>query len=395
MGIPIGKLSLYTALGGIAPQRTLPIVLDVGTDNAELLDDPMYLGWRHRRITGDEYFDFVDQFVQAVTAELPDVLLQWEDFRTPHALPILHRYRDQLLTFNDDIQGNRGRGAGRADRGVTAIGARMAEQEGGHARRGVGRGRRVRADRPGDGLRRAEPSRTPGPGCTSSTSTAWSLPTAPTWTPPSGAWPSRRTPCQAPPRATLRRCSTSSRRRPDRADRAVHGGRGVHRRGGARHGGQVQRPIIMPAVQPEPAAARRGRRSSRTGPRGARWSPPDRRSRRCGCTPRAGPDREMPVAQCNNVYIFPGIGLAVTAVHATRVTDSMLTVAAAAVADAATIHDDPDGALLPARAASPTRPPTWRAPWRRRRSRTVSRRSSPTRRSTRPLQATRWIPAYR
>ena len=105
MGIPIGKLSLYTALGGMDPARALPVLLDVGTDNPELLDDPMYLGWRHRRVDGPDYDEFVDRFVQAVRAELPHVLLQWEDFATPHALPILDRYQDQLLTFNDDIQG--------------------------------------------------------------------------------------------------------------------------------------------------------------------------------------------------------------------------------------------------------------------------------------------------
>jgi malate dehydrogenase (oxaloacetate-decarboxylating) len=79
--------------------------LDVGTNNTERLNDPEYLGWRHERITGDAYFDFVDQFVQAVKQELPGTCLQWEDFATTHARPILHRYRDQLLTFNDDIQG--------------------------------------------------------------------------------------------------------------------------------------------------------------------------------------------------------------------------------------------------------------------------------------------------
>ena len=105
LGIPIGKLSLYTLIGGIHPARTLPIVLDVGTNNTERLNDPEYLGWRHERITGQEYFDFIDQFVQAVKQELPGTCLQWEDFATPHARPILQRYRDQLLTFNDDIQG--------------------------------------------------------------------------------------------------------------------------------------------------------------------------------------------------------------------------------------------------------------------------------------------------
>ena len=105
MGIPIGKLSLYTLIGGIDPARTLPIVLDVGTDNVELLEDPQYLGWRHRRISDDEYYAFIDDFVKAVQEQLPDVLLQWEDFATVHAQPILERYRDKLLTFNDDIQG--------------------------------------------------------------------------------------------------------------------------------------------------------------------------------------------------------------------------------------------------------------------------------------------------
>src|SRR5438552_1403861 len=104
LGISIGKLSLYTLIGGIRPERTLPIVLDVGTNNAERLNDPEYLGWHHERVTGQAYFDFVDQFVRAVKQELPNTCLQWEDFATPHARPILERYRDQLLTFNDDIQ---------------------------------------------------------------------------------------------------------------------------------------------------------------------------------------------------------------------------------------------------------------------------------------------------
>src|SRR6266436_5949628 len=105
LGIPIGKLSLYTLIGGVPPEQTLPVILDVGTNNQERLTDPEYLGWRHERITGDAYDDFVDQFVLAVKQELPDTLLQWEDFANAHARPILDRYRDQLITFNDDIQG--------------------------------------------------------------------------------------------------------------------------------------------------------------------------------------------------------------------------------------------------------------------------------------------------
>jgi malate dehydrogenase (oxaloacetate-decarboxylating) len=105
MGIPIGKLSLYTLIGGVDPQRTLPILLDIGTNNAELLNDPEYLGWRHERITGQAYWDFLDKFVSCIKRNLPNVLLQWEDFAKPHARPILDQYRDSLCTFNDDIQG--------------------------------------------------------------------------------------------------------------------------------------------------------------------------------------------------------------------------------------------------------------------------------------------------
>lgn len=105
MGIPIGKLSLYTLCGGIAPEKTLPILLDLGTNNKERLEDPTYIGWREHRIRGKKYDDFIEQFVQAVMKRFPDVLLQWEDFASVDAAPILTRYRDRLCTFNDDIQG--------------------------------------------------------------------------------------------------------------------------------------------------------------------------------------------------------------------------------------------------------------------------------------------------
>lgn len=105
LGIPIGKLSLYTSCGGIHPSNTLPIILDVGTNNKERLDDPEYIGWRHARISGKEYDDFVEQFVQSIKRHMPHVLLQFEDFAQQHAYPLLERYKNQLCTFNDDIQG--------------------------------------------------------------------------------------------------------------------------------------------------------------------------------------------------------------------------------------------------------------------------------------------------
>jgi malate dehydrogenase (oxaloacetate-decarboxylating) len=105
MGIPIGKLALYTACGGLYPSSTLPIMLDVGTNNSQCLADPLYVGWRHERVRGNTYDDFVAAFVHAVNERWPHILLQWEDFARDNATRLLDCYRDRLCTFNDDIQG--------------------------------------------------------------------------------------------------------------------------------------------------------------------------------------------------------------------------------------------------------------------------------------------------
>lgn len=108
MSIPIGKLALYTAAGGIPPDKVLPIQFDLGTDNNELREKPLYLGLDRPRLTGAAYLEFLDEFVEAVGQVFPDALLQFEDFTTDNAITLLARYRDRICTFNDDIQGTAG-----------------------------------------------------------------------------------------------------------------------------------------------------------------------------------------------------------------------------------------------------------------------------------------------
>lgn len=129
MGIPIGKLSLYTACGGISPAYTLPVVLDAGTNNPQLLKDPMYMGWRNPRVTGEEYEEFVDAFIQAVKRRWPNVLLQFEDFAQKNAMPVLNRYKDELCCFNDDIQGTAAVTLGSLIAACQASGSKLSEKK--------------------------------------------------------------------------------------------------------------------------------------------------------------------------------------------------------------------------------------------------------------------------
>lgn len=128
MGIPIGKLALYTACAGVPPQYCLPVVLDVGTNNQILLDDPLYLGLRQHRVRAEDYLAFVDEFVGAVQQLYPKCCIQWEDFANLNAVPILARYRDKVCTFNDDIQGTAGVALAGIFAALRLTGQKLAEQ---------------------------------------------------------------------------------------------------------------------------------------------------------------------------------------------------------------------------------------------------------------------------
>jgi malate dehydrogenase (oxaloacetate-decarboxylating) len=342
MGIPIGKLSLYTLIGGIDPARTLPIVLDVGTDNGELLDDPQYLGWRHRRIADDEYYAFIDKFVAAVHNQLPDVLLQWEDFATVHALPILARYRDELLTFNDDIQGTAAVTLGALHGAAKVAGRPLSKQQVvmlGAGSAGIGVLDMIRREMVTEGLTEQ-----------AALERIWVVDVV-------GLLTADRTDLSeaqrkfAQPAACVAGWGLSE---PAQLADVVHHVEvgvllGLSTATGAftedivrELAGKTERPIIFPLSNPTSRAEARPSELNE-------WT--DGRALIATGSPFAPVEHngvERPIAQCNNVYIFPAMGLAVTAAQATRVTDEMMRVAAAALGDASPALADPDQPLLPA-----------------------------------------------
>ncbi|GGN19370.1 NAD-dependent malic enzyme [Streptomyces fuscichromogenes] len=331
MGIPIGKLSLYTAIGGIDPARTLPILLDVGTDNEELLADPRYLGRREHRLTGAEYDEMIEAFVSAVEAELPGTLLQWEDFATPHARPILTRYRDRLLTFNDDIQGTAAVALGALSTAAAVAGTPLPEQRLvvlGAGSAAIGVADMIRTAVIEEGLSAAEAA-----------GRFWVVDI-------DGLLTRSRTDLTDEQRVYAREDTEATgwngtslaevvRRVAPTALIGLSTAHGAFSEEIVRQmASACERPIIFPLSNPtshaeaDPADLARwtdGRALIATG------SP---------FPPLLVDEQEVPVAQANNVYVFPAIGLAVTASRATRVTDRMLVAAARAVARCAARAQD-------------------------------------------------------
>ena len=343
LGIPIGKLSLYTLIGGIRPERTLPIVLDVGTNNAERIDDPEYLGWRHERITGDDYFAFIEQFVAAVKEELPETCLQWEDFANTHARPILERYRDQLLTFNDDIQGTAAVALGTILAAIKVTGKSLKDQQivmlgAGSAATGVADG--LRAAMTEEGLTEEE-----------TRSRFWLVNSK-------GVLHSGRKDLSheqmiyAQPENRIAGWPRTSNGNVGLADvigrieaTILIGLSTVSCafsetivREMAR---KVERPIIFPLSNPTS-------KCEATPEDLIRWS--DGHALVATGSPFAPVShngREIPIAQCNNVYIFPAVGLGVIASSARRITDSVMLAAARTLAGNSPALKDPFASLLP------------------------------------------------
>jgi len=343
MGIPVGKLSLYTLCAGIHPETTLPIMLDVGTDNQELLNDPLYLGWRHERIRGQRYDDFIEAFVVAVMKNFPDALLQWEDFSKGNASRLLERYRNRLCTFNDDIQGT---GA------VTLAGLRAAtklkgEKLGsqrvvmlGAGSSGIGISDQIVTGMQLEGLTREEAH-----------ARIWLLDSR-------GLVHSGRTDLEANKQAyaqPVELLSTWKTETPGRFTLAevVANVRPTVLLGTSAQPGafteelvremakHVERPIIFPLSNPTS-------KCEATPSDLLNWT----EGRAIVATGSPFPTvtykgSEFRIGQCNNSFIFPGVGLGVLAAGAKRVTNEMFVAAALVLSDASPTLTDPLAPLYP------------------------------------------------
>jgi malate dehydrogenase (oxaloacetate-decarboxylating) len=343
MGIPIGKLSLYTACAGLHPSATLPIILDVGTDNRQHLDDPQYIGWQHERVRGAAYDEFIATFVDAVRERWPHVLLHWEDFAIDNANRLLAHYRDRLCTFNDDIQGTAAIAVGTLLSAVNVTGVPLRDQRiavlgAGSAGTGIcalllramtdaglseteARGRFYLVDRDGllvEGMGGLRSFQTPF-AQERNRITGWKL--------------------QAAPRIGL--ADVVANAHPTvliGTSGQPHAFSEAAVRDMARH---VERPIIFPLSNPT-------ERSEATPSDLIAWTE-GRAVIGTGSPfpPIARNGRPFRIDQTNNAYIYPGIGLGAIAVEAAPISDAMFLAAAKTIAEASPAKHDPNANLLP------------------------------------------------
>ncbi|MDY0065189.1 MAG: NAD-dependent malic enzyme [Steroidobacteraceae bacterium] len=340
MGIPIGKLALYTVCAGIHPATTLPIVLDVGTNNRELLDDPLYLGRRHERIRGDRYDAFVEAFVAAVAKRFPRAVLQWEDFAKNNAGRLLERYRDRLCTFNDDIQGTGAVTLAAVMAASAATGTSIAEQRivllgAGSAAVGIAsqlviamteKGLSPSAARARIWLIDSQGLVHDGRADLDASKRAYAQPQAQFGGSNSTIPSLLEVVRQVRPTVLI-----GAAAQPGAFDEQVV-------REMARH---VARPVIFPLSNPTSCCEALpedlvhwtdGRALIATG------SP---------FAPVQYAGRSIPIPQCNNAFIFPGLGLGVLASGASRITDAMFVAAARALSELSPALADPSAPLLP------------------------------------------------
>lgn len=343
MGIPIGKLALYTACAGIHPKSTLPIQLDVGTDNLERRQDPLYIGWRHERVRGAQYDAFIEDFVSVVIDRWPHVLLQWEDFAGTNAGRLLDRYRDRLCTFNDDIQGTAAVAAGALLAAIRVTGTPLVEQRIallGAGSAGIGIARLLLRAMRDAGLSEAEARRqfyavdvnglivegTPG---IRDAQAPFVLPKAAVT-----GWKLER-----PDRIGLLDVVLNAR---PTTLIGVSGQPGVFTEDVIRAlAKSAARPVIFPLSNPTS-------RAEATPENLMKWT----EGRGVIGTGSPFPPvnwggRQLPIDQANNSYVFPGLGLGILAVNARRVTDAMFMAAAKTLAAISPAQQGPATRLLP------------------------------------------------
>ena len=334
MGIPIGKLALYTGCGGIHPRRTLPILLDTGTDNEDLTEDPLYIGWRHERVRGAEYDAFIHAFVDAVKRRFPHVLLQWEDFAGSNAARLLATYRDELCTFNDDIQGTASIVTGTLLAAVASAGKKLADQRVvlvGAGSAGIGICALIRRGMAEEGLTEEEATKrfylVDRDGLLTHASPHLTAEQRPFARNDGASGGDLETVIEHAKPTVLIGVTGQPGLFSERAIRAM-----------ARH---AERPLIFPLSNPtsrsEGAPAdimewTDGRAIIGTG---SPFAPLERHG------------RKIAIDQVNNSYIFPGVGLGVIAARAARVTDTMFLAASRALSELSPSRADPGRTLLP------------------------------------------------